>query len=494
MQRRSFLGAGLACGFGPRSSEENVRHDCAAVAGRTVDRDTFATKVLTTARDHVPALVVEAHREGMSVRDLLGAALLAGVREVAPSPIGGPVHCMMMVASASYLIRWLDDELRLLPALFNLDRVKNSQTRDENGPRFSMRAASVDASVHEAPNASLEREFVTALRDWKLEHAEALAIELHDRLSANELFELLWPAAIRDFRVIGHKAIYASQARRALEDLGWRDGRDVVRSVLAGLLDQNPYDRATSKETREILALYDANAETAASLEIGSGANVPGVARDPARSRALELELRTRAPEGAAAAMTAAARDGADAGTLWDALRLRSFDQVLRAPTIAGVHPVTSINALHAIATTTRDRHTARTCLLQGASWLALFEPLIEQRTPAERRALRIDTIEAGREKGNPSEPREEGQRRSRAARLVADGEYERFARLSASTLARKAREDHDYKFAAAALEEIANVAPELAPSLAGAAMAFLHHEGDPDATVYDSVRKLGHK
>ncbi|MCA8970576.1 MAG: hypothetical protein KDC95_12355 [Planctomycetes bacterium] len=490
MQRRSFLGAGLAAGLGAPGTDAENRADRTSTAGRKLDRNGFVKNVLRAPRDRVPALVVGAHGEGMSVRDLLGAALLAGVQEVAPSPIGGPVHCMMMVASASYVLRWLEDDLRLMPAVFNLDRVKNSQTRDENGPRFSMREAIVDASVHKASNTELERAFSAALRDWKLEQAETLAIELHDRLSPVEFFELLWPAAIRDFRVIGHKAIYASQARRALEDLGWRDGCDVVRSVLAGLLDQNPYGRATSKETQAILALYDTNAESAASLEIAETRH----ARDPERSRELELELRKRSPGEAAAALTAAAKDGANAGTLWDALRLRSFDQVLRAPTIAGVHPVTSINALHAIARTTQNPRTARTCLLQGASWLALFEPLIDNRTPTERRALRIDTIEPGREKGNPCEPGDEAQRRSRAARLVADGEFERFARHSVSTLARKSREDHDYKFAAAALEEITHVAPELAPSLAGAAMAFFHHEGDPDATVYERVQGLRHK
>jgi hypothetical protein len=309
-------------------------------------------------------------------------------------------------------------------------------------------------------------------------------VSLHPRVDADTMFAELWPWAVRDFRVIGHKAIYAAQAQRALSDLGWRHGRDVVRSVLFGVLDENPYDSATRAETERILALFPANTERARSLVLRSGAT------DVAHSHELAAAMRAAGPDDAAAQVAAAAGGGANAATLWDALRLRSFEQLLRLPTIAGVHPVTSVNALRWIGGAARAEHMPALCLLQGASWLSLFEPLIVQRGDADRSGLRIAQVEPGAD-ADPFAVGDEVERRARAARWLADGRDAAFARRAASVLARKAREDHDYKFAAAAIEEITASAAALRPALAGAAMSFLHHDGDDDSDVFTRARSL---
>ena len=471
MQRREFLGASLA---GVASAATG--QDPAPSAPQVPDPARMADLLLQTPRGEVVPLALQWTAAGASPRDLLGAALLAGTREVAPAPIGGQVHAMMMVASAGDMGAWLRGRHAVLPALFNLDRVKNSQARDATERDWTMPPA---PPVDARPTSVLAREFTAAMAEWQAPAADRLATALHASLSAGEFFELLWPWAVRDFRVIGHKAIYAAQAHRALQDLGWRHGRDVVRSVLLGVLDENPYGNTPSEKSRQILALFPANQARAAAL-----AAAPEAAADPARSRELAAAMRGLDPEAAATAIAAAAKDGASAPTLWDALRLRAFEQLLRLPNIVGVHPVTSVNALHHIASCTRDAALARLAMLQAASWLSLFEETISARSAADRRDLRIGTIEPAGD-GDPFAGTEEAERRGRAARWLADGRFEPFAQRTATVLAQKAREDHDYKFAAAALEEIRRAAPELQPCLAGASMSFLHSEHDADSAVF---------
>ena len=61
---------------------------------------------------------------------------------------------------------------------------------------------------------------------------------------AAEIFELFWRYGARDFRSIGHKAIYVANAWRALHAIGWRHAEPVLRSLAYALLetggDRNP--------------------------------------------------------------------------------------------------------------------------------------------------------------------------------------------------------------------------------------------------------------
>ena len=50
---------------------------------------------------------------------------------------------------------------------------------------------------------------------------------------ANEVYELFWRYGARDFRDIGHKAIYAANSYRTLQTIGWRHAEPV--RALAGL-------------------------------------------------------------------------------------------------------------------------------------------------------------------------------------------------------------------------------------------------------------------
>ncbi|MCA8951696.1 MAG: hypothetical protein KDE27_19465 [Planctomycetes bacterium] len=485
MRRRDFLVAGstgvAAAAAGARSQPQDPSSQVGVLAP-----ERLADIVLATAPEELTALAVGWHRSGASVRDLLGAALLAGVREINPSPIGGQVHAMMMVQSASCIAARLRGSDALLPALFNLDRVKHGQARDQGRGDWTMPAA---PAVDQAPTSTLSRDFEHALAAWNAEEADRLAVALHRHLAIDEFFEPVWWAAIRDYRVIGHKAIYAAQAHRALADLGWRAGRDVVRSVLLGVLDQNPYQSTTPAQARPILALLPANKSRAEGLP--AGRLDPHAAGDPQQSRELCAAMRSATPDRAAEELVAAANTGASAATAWDSIRLRAFEQTLRLPTIAGVHPVTTTNALHYIARTAHDPLARRTALLQAASWMSLFEELVASRGETGRLARRVDTVTAGGAAADPFASGDESERTASAARLLQDGNTATFTRRIGEVLVRKAQHDHDYKFAAAVVEELEFAAPELRPQLGGAAMSFLRHDGDGDSAIYERAMRL---
>ena len=55
--------------------------------------------------------------------------------------------------------------------------------------------------------------------------------------SADEVFELFARYGCRDFRDIGHKAIYVANAFRTLRRIGWQHAEPVLRSLAYALLE-----------------------------------------------------------------------------------------------------------------------------------------------------------------------------------------------------------------------------------------------------------------
>ena len=55
------------------------------------------------------------------------------------------------------------------------------------------------------------------------EGADRAIVPLVRNAGATEILELFWFYGARDFRDIGHKAIYAANSWRTLQTVGWRD-------------------------------------------------------------------------------------------------------------------------------------------------------------------------------------------------------------------------------------------------------------------------------
>ena len=190
-----------------------------------------------------------------------------------------------------------------------------------------------------------------------------------------ELFELFARYGCRDFRDIGHKAIFVANAFRALEVIGWQHAEPVLRSLTYALLHhegENPAKRdARTRPTRP---------------------PERGTAREDQDADADGRMDAKIASEVLAASRTASADDLCDnvvsllnggagrARAIWDGLFLGGGELLMRQPGIVALHSLTSLNALHYAYRTTGDESTRKFTLLQAAAFVPLFREAMKSR------------------------------------------------------------------------------------------------------------------
>src|SRR5205807_9891045 len=87
------------------------------------------------------------------------------------------------------------------------------------------------------PNHQAKQRFIEAMDNWDEEGADRAITALVRHASATEVIELFWRYGCRDFRDIGHKAIYAANSYRTLQTIGWRHAEPVVRSLAYAMLE-----------------------------------------------------------------------------------------------------------------------------------------------------------------------------------------------------------------------------------------------------------------
>ena len=180
----------------------------------------------------------------------------------------------------------------------------------------------------------------------------------------------------RDFRSIGHKAIFVANGQRALGLIGWRHAEPVLRSMAYALLmhegdnparRDSPADRPWRRNqalARQIRADWQdgkpddaATAELLAVLRQGSD--------EAACDKTVQLLSRRIAPQ-----------------SIWDALFCGAGELLLRQPGIVALHAVTTTNALHYAYQTSGDDLTRRLLLLQNAAFLPMFREAMKGRGP----------------------------------------------------------------------------------------------------------------
>ena len=81
------------------------------------------------------------------------------------------------------------------------------------------------------------------MNNWDEAAADAAIAGLARTAQPREIFEILCRFGARDFREIGHKAIYVANSWRTLQHIGWQHAEPVLRSLAYALLDhegENP--------------------------------------------------------------------------------------------------------------------------------------------------------------------------------------------------------------------------------------------------------------
>ncbi len=256
LPRRRFLQASaigsIAGGFPwaslPRVSAQEVQAKNLSVKF-AADVEPLVQLLETTPRADVIAVCVKKIQEGLNYQHLLAAVQLAGIRNVQPRPsVGFKFHSVLVVNSAHLASLASPDEHRWLPILWAIDNFKSSQAQDERENNWTMSAV----DEHRVPNAAnAEAQFVSAMDKWDEAAADTAAAGLARTAGATRIFDQFIRYGVRDFRSIGHKAIFVANAWRTLQTIGWRHAEPILRSLAYAMLN---YDGQGSPATRDELA------------------------------------------------------------------------------------------------------------------------------------------------------------------------------------------------------------------------------------------------
>src|SRR5687767_2755996 len=318
-----------------------------------------------TSRERVLEEVAARIKAGLSYRDLLAALLLAGVRNIQPRPVGFKFHAVLVVNSAHLASLASADGDRWLPIFWAIDQFKSSQAADVREGNWTM--GPIDEAAVPAPDKA-RRAFIEAMENWDEAAVDAAAVGLARGLGAHEAFELFARFGCRDFREIGHKAIYVANSFRTLEVIGWHHAEPVLRSLAYALVDtlrdgnpsekDLPADRPFRKNLPAAKTIRgdwlngkrnaDATDEMLRAMRDGSAAD--------ASAKTVELLNKGVAPQ-----------------SIFDAAFEGAGELLMRTPGILALHAVTFTNAIHYAFEHCHDDNTRRLLLLQNAAFLPLF-------------------------------------------------------------------------------------------------------------------------
>ena len=450
-----------------------------------------------TPREQCAAMAVDQLRRGVSYRQLMAALFLAGIRNVNPRPPGFAMHCVFVIHAAHLLSLEAPPDSRLLPLFYALDNFKTAQDRDLKAAPgdYSMRPISGPLPAPERAAAEL----TSAMEAWDQERAERAVVSLARHRSPEEVLGMLWRYGARDYRNIGHKAIYVANACRTLHAIGWQHAEPVLRSLVLGLLDFGREQQVNGYAFDD--QCYAANLKRVKETFAKLGDGWVSTAADSAATRGILSVLRESAPEEACADVAARlVKNTANAGAVWDAVHLAAAELRMRTRSnaIVGLHAVTSANALHHAWLAAADPQLRYLLALQGAGWMAQFRKFAQDREK-DLRSFPITEMEPA-----DAEPTERAMQEAFAgipANLDASGA--RVLRLAREAPARqmflstamrltiaKANEVHYYKYLAAMIEDIPLVSPEWQPHMTAAAAYYIKGSGDPEPAAMKLARE----
>jgi hypothetical protein len=461
LPRRRFLAttAGALAGMGhlnflgglPRVSAQEASVSPAMVRFRP-EMEPLVKLISETPRERLLEEVGTAIKKGVTYNQLLTAVFLAGVRDVQPRPVGFKFHAVLVINSAHLAAQAARDDDRWLPLFWALDQYKSSQAANVKEGNWHLPPVE-EAKVPPAHKARAA--FIEAMEAWDPAAADAAIAGLGRAAGANDLFELLARFGARDYRSIGHKAIYVANSFRALQTIGWQHAEPVLRSLTYALMaheGDNPSkrDAAEDRSGRR-------NKELAGKIR---GEWMEGKADDGAVTEMLAA-LRQANTDAAADKVVEMLNKGVAVQSLWDALFAGANELLMRAPGIRSLHAVTTTNALHYAFKTCAGDDLRRWLLLQNASFLPLFrgEPgggvEIDKFTGTAPGAQPLEEIFAAVGKDNNAAA-------ARAlAHLQAGGDAGGFHDMARRMIYLKGTDSHDYKFSAAALEDYSHISPQ---------------------------------
>jgi hypothetical protein len=442
-----------------------------------------------TPRERLLEEVAVRVRGGLGYRELLAALLLAGVRNVQPRPsVGHKFHAVLVVNSVHLAALASPETERWLPLFWALDYFKESQAQDVREGNWTL--GPVDESA--VPPADKAREaFLAAMDQWDEPAADAAVAGLARTVPAQDVFELFYRLGARDFRSIGHKAIFVAGAQRTLQFIGWQHAEPVLRSLAYALLMHeggNPArgDAEADRPWRQHPELLKRLSR-----------DLDGGRLDAAATRELLATLRRASYADATAMVVDVLNRGVAVQSVWDAIFCGAGELLLRQPGIVALHAGTTTNALHYAYQATRDPETRKLLVLQNAAFLPLFREAMRDRGTVAEAA--VDALEPAEAAGSGtagaadvvatiSLDRPTAVRKT-LAYFAAGGADAPLLDAARHALLLKGNDAHDFKFGAAILEDAAAVSPEWRGRFLAAGMMQLNGSGEPDSPTVSRTR-----
>lgn len=440
-------------------------------------------------------LAVARLKGGTTPRQLLASIFLAGIRNVNPQPPGFKLHCVFAVQAAHQLSLDVPPGDRLLPLLWALREFKNSQAEDSRQGNFVLGQVRGELPSPERAWQELDE----AMRSWDEPRADrAIAAVIRSR-GAHEVMEGLWQYGARDYRNIGHKAIYLANAYRTLQVIGWRHAEPVLRSVILGLLDFK--DKEVNGYTFDSQE-YHANVARVSQI----GPRLPpdwtrAEGLRPATMEVLEILRSGEYSQAIGRSLELLQGGQVGAGAIWDAAHLAAGELMMRQPGIYGIHTVTSLNALRYAYDMSADRPNRLLLLLQGLAWMGQFATFMgraqgglgpQQITAVPAVDIPAQSTDALQSIFETVAKDPSGAAAQAYAYASRGGDLSAFASLAKGLVVRKQSDAHHYKYSTAVFEDLALVSPEWRPHLLATSVYYLRGLSVPDDQPLHALRDLG--
>jgi hypothetical protein len=435
-----------------------------------------------TPRERLLERVGEKIRAGTSYQELLTAVMLAGVRGIQPRPVGFKFHAVLVIHSAHLASLASSEADRWLPLLWSLDQFKSSQQQNTRQGNWSM-AALPEGTL--PPGSQSRGRFVEAMDRWDEAGADVAIGSLARSAGLAELEELFWRYGARDFRDIGHKAIYVANAFRTLHTIGRQHAEPVLRSVAYALLQRGRVNPADADEEADRPWRENLTRVRAIRPEW------KGNPASPHRAKELLAVLREGSHADASETVVRMLNQGVGAQTAWDAVLLGAGELLMRQPGLVGIHCVTTANALHHAFQASGNDETRLLMLLQGAAFMTMFRKSMEAGKPLPPQPIEaLEATPGGLEEILAGLP---GERTTAAQKtlgfLNAGGDARALMAAARRLIFLKGTNAHDYKFSSAALEDFSAAHPAWRNRLLATAMFNLRGSGERDNPLAARVR-----
>lgn len=352
-----------------------------------------------TPGEKCPAMAIGQLRGGVPYRQFLAALFLAAIRS------GAYDHNVFVIHSAQQLALDIPVQERLLPMFWALNSFK-----DQQGQWKSQQMEQRQRLSGTLPSAAqAESEFYAGMEAWDDERAGWALIALARAGGVGQVIERLWRYAARDWRYIGHLAIWVSNTWRALETLGWEHAEPALRNTVFGLLSQGKSDLADQsypgnlERVGKVIKKLPADWAARASAE-GFTKELLMAWRGSCAGKGTSSGFENVRDDACELAVNHLAAGKHSAGSIWDAVHLAAAESIMYAQkNSTPLHASTAANALHYAFEASADPQNRLLILLQALGWMFHF-----RKTMSDfgwiREPLDITSMEGEKSGGTPDE------------------------------------------------------------------------------------------